>query len=88
MLLLVAVGQGQPAALGSQEVSLERIVDGALGLLACLPRAFVAVDDLCGEVLEHARLSSVQAGARSVSQPPDACGIASAGDDKDYPAVT
>jgi hypothetical protein len=36
MLQLVTVGQRQPPALGGQEVSLEIVVDGALGLLACL----------------------------------------------------
>jgi hypothetical protein len=54
MLQLVTVGQRQPPALGGQEVSLE-IVLGAFGLLARLSGAFVTVDNLSREVLQHAR---------------------------------
>src|SRR5207342_1847068 len=64
MLSLVAVGQRQPAALGGQEVSLELLIDGAVGLLVCQPGAFVAVADLRGQVLEHGG-SLLQAGAHS-----------------------
>jgi hypothetical protein len=46
MLQLVTVGQRQPPVLGGQEVSLEIVVDGAVGLLACLPSAFVTIDNI------------------------------------------
>jgi hypothetical protein len=54
MLQLVTVGKRQPPALSGQEVGLEIIVGGTISLLACLPSAFVTVDNLSSEVLEHA----------------------------------
>jgi len=42
MQMLVSLGQNQPSALGSNEVSLE-IVGGAPGPFACEPGALTAV---------------------------------------------
>jgi hypothetical protein len=40
------MGKRKPPTLSGQQVSLEIVADGALGLLACLPGTFVTVDNL------------------------------------------